>query len=200
MSQNLGIRIQQEDKVAEEEFVRLFRPYVFINVRKKLGNKYADIQDLVNEILMASLIKIRVGAFDSEKGSLKIYVWGITNNKLKDYFKAAGKREIPSDKLPDIPVDADGTSNLEKNEEYKRLHQQLEKLPSKYKEVLYLRFFENMKVSEISKKMGLAPRRVSERINYALMLLKKKYNKEKRNLSIFTKVILINIMEVCHAN
>ena len=68
---------------------------------------------------------------------------------------------------------------LFENEELKNLRDLLKGLPSKYKEVLDLRFFAELSVQEISDRIGLPPRRVSERINYALKLARKAIKKRK---------------------
>ena len=49
----------------------------------------------------------------------------------------------------------------------------LKNLKGKYQEVLFLKFFEELSVKEISDRLNLPTRRVSERINYALKLIKK---------------------------
>jgi RNA polymerase sigma factor (sigma-70 family) len=55
----------------------------------------------------------------------------------------------------------------------------LQALEFKYKEALELRYFKELSVPEISAQLGIPPRRVSERIHYALKLLRQAYQKKQ---------------------
>jgi RNA polymerase sigma-70 factor (ECF subfamily) len=49
----------------------------------------------------------------------------------------------------------------------------IEKLKPKYKEILYLYYYKELSRAEVADKLGISPRRVSERVNYAQKLLKR---------------------------
>lgn len=168
-------KIEKGDTEAENEVMCHIRPIVFIIVHKKIGANKEDSQDVLNDILLAALIKLREGKFDPEKGTLRNYASGIALNKMRDYFETQSKKEIVMDELPETPVDPHAPQKIAEEEIKNEMRRKLEKLPDKYKQVLYLRFYEGWGVSEISEKLNVAPRRVSERINYALKLLKKKF-------------------------
>ena len=53
----------------------------------------------------------------------------------------------------------------------------LEKLKPKYKVILYLYYYKELSRNEVAQKLGISPRRVSERVNYAQKLLKKMMKK-----------------------
>ena len=66
---------------------------------------------------------------------------------------------------------------IERKETRDIMRDLLKKLKVKYKEVLYLKYYEDLSVAEISARIGLPPRRVSERLNYSVKLLRKECDK-----------------------
>jgi len=187
-------RIYTGDSQAENELFSQFDSRIVRKVRFSIGTNNEDWQDVVSEIQMALLNNLREGKFDVERGaSLGTYVFGITMNKIRDYFKFMKKQEIMTpiqSEVHDLSVDDD--PEIEGQEIRKMLRHLLEKLKIKYKEVLYLRYYEELSVAEISQKINLPPRRVSERINYAVKLLQKECEKEKL-FSIFQGILIILI-------
>ena len=67
---------------------------------------------------------------------------------------------------------------LERKETQDILRNLLKKLKLKYKEVLYLKYYEELSVNEISERIKLPPRRVSERLHYGVKLLRRECKKE----------------------
>jgi RNA polymerase sigma factor (sigma-70 family) len=47
-------------------------------------------------------------------------------------------------------------------------------LKPKFRDVLYLYFYKEMSRSEVARELGITPAKVSERVNYAQKLLRKK--------------------------
>ena len=184
-------RIKSGDATAETELFRMYGVRIARKVSYNLGPGNADWRDVAGDVQMAVLISLRKGQFDETKGmSLGAYIYGITTNKIRDYFKTQKKRPFLPEKLPEGMVSVAEAFDVEKKEMRALLNQLLSKLKLKYKEVLYLRYFEELSVSEISKKLNLPPRRVSERINYALKLARKKCE----NKNIFSILALIMII------
>ncbi|MCB0266025.1 MAG: hypothetical protein KDH98_22980 [Calditrichaeota bacterium] len=63
-------------------------------------------------------------------------------------------------------------------------------LDDKYRKILDMRYFQELSIQEISQITGLAPKRISERIHYALKLMKSEC--KKFNLfSIFNLLMLL---------
>ena len=187
-------RIYAGDAQAENELFSQFDSRIVRKVRFSIGTNNKDWQDVVSEIQMALLNNLREGKFDVERGaSLGTYVFGITMNKIRDYFKFRKKQEIMTPiRSAEHDLSVEECPDIEQQEIRKMLRQLLEKLKIKYKEVLYLRYYEELSVAEISQKINLPPRRVSERINYAVKLLQKECEKEKF-FSIFQGVLIILI-------
>ena len=136
--------------------------------------------------MIAVLESLRDGKFNPEKGgSLESYIYGITLNKMKDHFKFLKKNEvIRNNPINESEFISTEVTSLEDKELRNLLRNKLNRLKKKYMEVLFLRYYKDQSREEISDKLGIPARRVSERINYAIKLLKKQC--EKGNIfSIF---------------
>ena len=190
---NLTDRIKSGDPEAEAELFRQYGARIARKVCYSLGSGNEDWRDVTGDVQMAVLISLRKGRFDINRGvSLGAYIYGITANKIRDYFKTRKKQPFLPEKLPEGTVSVAEAFDLEKKELRSLLGQLLSSLKLKYKEVLYLRYYEELSVTEISKKLNLPPRRVSERINYALKLVRKKC-KTGNIFSILAIILIILI-------
>ena len=187
-------KIQSGNSDAENELFSRFDVRIARKVRYSLGAANADWEDIVSEIQLALLDSLRKGKFDLNKStSLGCYVYGITMNKVRDYFKLQKRQGVmTTNPPPENELSAEQEYEFENREMRDMLRTLLGKLKLKYKEVLYLRYYEEFSINQISQQIKLPPRRVSERINYALKLLRKECEKEKY-FSIFESVLIIII-------
>ena len=186
--------IKQGDNQAEVDLISYFNEKIKYKVCTSIGYKNNDWQDVVNDIEIALIESLRKGLFKKDIGiPLGSYVYGITQNKIRDYFKMKSKNKnmyIEQSNINDITGYEEFI--LENEEIRSILKELLTKLKIKYKEALYLRYYEELSISQISKKIKIHPRRVSERINYALKLLRKECKKENY-FSILRAILIINI-------
>jgi len=188
---NLVDRIRAGEIEAETELIQKFGPVIARKVSFDLGAGNSDWRDVAADAQLALLISLRQDKFDVNRGtSLGSYVYGITVNKIRDYYKTQKKRPLLKESLPECIVSAAEAYDIERKEIRSQLRTLLGKLKLKYKEVLYLRYYQELSVTEISQKINLPPRRVSERIHYAIKLLRKECH-PKKDFSIFLNVILI---------
>jgi RNA polymerase sigma-70 factor (ECF subfamily) len=178
----LAQRTQAGDASAERELFRRYKDPILWKICRQVKTDSENIKDLASEIYLALLEGLRKESFRPEKWEiLEAYVWGVTNNKIRDWFKKE-KREnkIFSDDPPSEEIAAASEEYLLENEELgKLLRTCLQALEFKYKEALELRYFKELSVPEISAQLGIPPRRVSERIHYALKLLRQAYQKKQ---------------------
>ena len=187
-------RIQDGDYTAENELFARFNSRIKNQVIKYLGKTNENWKEVVGEARMAILINLRAGKFNSQHGStLGSYIFGITMNKVRNFYKIANKEiQVSPDVSPEfLTEDFEEEHEFEKEEMRKLLKDMMGKLNLKYQEVLYLRFYEDMSVIQISERIKLPKRRVSERIHYALKLLRKKCEKEKYFSILFAFCLII---------
>lgn len=189
----LAQRIEQRDPQAERELLSLYGSRIARKVMYAIGAQNDDWKDVVNDIILAILENLRSGKFDAQRGTpLGSYIYGITNNKIHDYYKLRKKQmqQRTLDQSADFGVAEE--FEVERRELQTFMKKMLKELKHKYQQVLYLRYYEEMSIAEISERIGLPPRRVSERLNYAIKLLRKKM-KKKKYFSIFAGIFLIII-------
>ena len=98
--------------------------------------------------------------------SIKPWIYKIVANTAIDYIRKNSKYVIGSDDL-----------NLEESAEYDTyedidLQRALDVLPEKYKDVIVLRYFEDMKISDIAKILDEKESTVKTRLYKALSKLK----------------------------
>ncbi len=173
-------RIKNGDARAKEELIRKYYPRIKNLVEMKLGRDNDQFDDIIHEVIVAVFEGIS-SRFDTSKSvSLGSYIYKITTNKISDLFKEKKKK---SEFHADIDVESliqmtDTEFKLEQMELQQEIQQALYSLKKKYRTVLYLRYVEELSISQISEKIKLPPRRVSERIHYALRLLKRKIEKK----------------------
>ncbi len=151
-------------KVIEE-----YRPIVGFRVKKSIGSLTPDWEDVVNEIMVNTIEKVNSGDFRGDS-SLGTFIYTITTRRIVDFIREKNKQ------LKYAPEPAPHPSPeqlIENKERAKHLAEKLEKLKPKYKEVLYLYFYKDLSRTEVAKRLGISPRRVSERVNYAQKLLRK---------------------------
>jgi RNA polymerase sigma-70 factor (ECF subfamily) len=187
-------RIQAGDATAEQELFLRYKDPILWKICRHVKTDSENIKDLAGEIYLAILEGLRKQSFTPEKWeTLEAYIWGVTNNKIRDWFKKE-KREnkIFAGDPPADEIAAASEEYLLENEELgKLLKACLKTLEPIYKEALELRYFKELSVPEISAQLGIPPRRVSERIHYALKLLRQAYQKMGKNLSILAMISLL---------
>lgn len=187
-------RIQRGDTTAERELFLRYRNPIFWKICRQVKTDRENINDLASEVYLAILEGLRKSTFQPENWeSLDAYIWGVTNNKIRDWFKKEKRdRQFFHAGPPSEEIAAAAEEYFVENEELGRhLRSRLATLAEKYKEVLELRYFQERSVAEIGAQLGLAPRRVSERIHYALKLLRRVYEKRNRRSPILGFLVLL---------
>ncbi|MCG8605961.1 sigma-70 family RNA polymerase sigma factor [bacterium] len=190
-------RIQSGDTSAETELFAKYKDAILWKVCRHIKSDSEDIKDVVSEVYLAVLQGLRDPNFRPAKwASLDAYVWGVTNNKVRDWY-GKRKKEMAIFSPNTLSVELVSYTDeyfLEKRELEKALRNLLNKLDSPYREALELRYLREFSIQEMSKKLGIPPRRVSERIHYALKLLRKAWRNAKI-LSISGLTLLLPLMK-----
>jgi len=152
-----------------DEVVIKYRPIVSFKVKKSLGTQTPDWEDVANEIITQVIEKIRKGEFRGDS-SIGTFIYTVTTRRIIDYIRQKTKilKGIPEPvPLPDPCDDA------ESRERARVLAEAIKQLKPKFKEVLNLYYYQELSREEVAQRLGISPRRVSERLNYAQKLLRK---------------------------
>ncbi len=152
-----------------DEVVVKYRPIVSFKVKKSLGTRTPDWEDVVNEIITQVIEKVKKDEFRGDS-SIGTFIYTITTRRIVDYIRQKTKilKGIPEPApLPDPCDDA------ESRERARVLAEAIKQLKPKFKEVLNLYYYQELSREEVAQRLGISPRRVSERLNYAQKLLRK---------------------------
>ncbi len=174
---------------SEKSFEILYKAY-FDEVIQ-YAYRYLDDKDHAFEIVQDVFVKLwekRVDIIDIK--SIKGYIYRSVYNAIVNYFKhqTVIRRHEDSSlaELKRIEMESfeDTFYNCENQE---KLHEFIEELPQKNREVFKMKYFQEKKYREISKEMNITERTVETHIRNAIRELRSKFMKfmEKQYLWFF---------------
>ena len=119
---------------------------------------YSLAEDAVQDTFVS--VYKNMGNFRNEC-SEKTWITKIAVNVCKSYMRRAwSKRIFPSDTMPDSPYH----DNFNKNIEHEGILGEVMKLQPRYREVILLYYYSELKIPEISKVLGIPEGTVSVRL------------------------------------
>ncbi|MGH1363271.1 MAG: RNA polymerase sigma factor [Calditrichia bacterium] len=168
---DLLYQIQCGDHTAERE---IFRRYEVLSrvetmVHSRIRAPLSDRNDLIGEILLSILLSLRKGKFDPARGEIGSYIWGIARNKIRDYLKPTPNRYMLS-LIEEILVEDERDKEIQ--ERRGRLKLALAKLDNKYRQVIFMRYYEEFTIEDMARKLQLEPSQVYNRIHYSISLIR----------------------------
>jgi RNA polymerase sigma-70 factor, ECF subfamily len=146
---------------------------------------YSYVKDygLAEDIAQEVFVKF-YGKMDLFRGesSLKTWLLRITINQCKDHLKRWDTRKILlSNKVLEILHErGDPELNAIEGEKRRELNQKLLKLPVKYREVLFLHYYQELKVNEVADVLELNPNTVKTRLRAGRERLYRMYGEGRR--------------------
>ena len=165
--------VTQDKKAPPEDSVLQYRAVISFRVRKALGGSNPDWEDVVNEILTQAVAKIKSGEFRGDS-SIGTFLYTITSRRIIDYIRQKTRvlRHAPEPAPYPDPHD-----EMEHRERARQVEQVVAGLKPKFRDVLYLYYYRELSRDEVARALEISPRRVSERVNYALKLIQKALRK-----------------------
>lgn len=158
-----GLRCQ--DPLAVQEMVASHGDRLFRSASLLCGNQ-AEAQDLVQETLFQA-----VRSASRFRGGSSIYTWlhGILLNLTRHYHRDR-KRMVYDEELARLEPapQEEHPSRLDVELTAGALADALARLSGPHREVLVLRFYEDMKIHEIAAHLGISKGTVKSRLHYAI--------------------------------
>jgi len=158
-----------EKDIDLDAIVAKYRPVVSFRVKKSIGVRTPDWEDIVNEIMINVVEKLKKGEFRGDS-SIGTFIYTITSRRIIDFIR---KKSKVLKHAPEPNPYLSPQEHVENRERARWIADSIEKLKPKYKEILYLYYYQELSREEVAKKLNISPRRVSERVNYAQKLLRK---------------------------
>ena len=153
------MKVRRDEEIVARQGPRVYR-LAFAQLRSK-----ADAEDVFQEVFLRYVEKLP--KFESPEHE-KAWFLRVTLNCCRSLWRSAWhKRSAPLDEnLPFETRDQWG------------LHQELLRLPKKYRAVLHLFYWEDMSTAEIAKVTGSTPAAVRKQLERARGLMKERLEKE----------------------
>lgn len=147
-----------------EDVIKEYSTMVYRLAFAKTGNKF-DADEVFQEVFYRYVKK---NPMFNDKEHQKAWLLKVTVNCSKKLLKSSWKTKIvPLEKADDFAV-----------EEHSDLHYELALLPSAYREVIHLFYYEDMRTEEIAKLLNRKTSTVRTQLTRARAMLKK-YMKEE---------------------
>ena len=151
----------------------------------------SDVEDLTQDILLAVVRSIHKFKQDS---SLRTWVHAIINNKLRYYYRQRKVRsrishfssvESGDDDTDAVDARVEGGDNptevVAQEDENAIVLEALEELKDEYREVLYLRFTDELPFAEIAEHLNLSLDAVKSRYRRAVAAVRKKLRRLEKS-------------------
>jgi RNA polymerase sigma-70 factor, ECF subfamily len=128
-----------------------------------------DAEDLTSTTFCTALSGF--AQYQPEKGSLRVWLFGIAHNCLRDYWR---RRRPSADQLPLDLLDPQPLpdSQLLSSERAAALHRAIRELPAGQREALTLRFFAGLRTSEVAAVLGRSEGAVKMLVQRAVVRLR----------------------------
>lgn len=144
-------------------------------------NDGALADDIFQDTFMKVILTLREGKYTGQ-GKFKAWVTQVARNLIIDHFRRVkvknvisewdeSFREELSERLPSEERNAE--EELIRQSEHRALHDWIAKLPQAQREVLQLRYLEDMSFKEIAMQTGVSINTALGRMRYALINLRK---------------------------
>lgn len=145
----------------EAFFQQIYEDYysrVLSYIKARVNNPH-DAEDLTGDVFFKCYKNIE--KYDPEKAAASTWVFVIANNTLKNYYRD-NKQEASIDNMEgfDVPYEEEFDQAMRLNEISEYLDGLLSTLDETKRQVLILRYYEDMKTKDIGEKLGLTPANV----------------------------------------
>jgi RNA polymerase sigma-70 factor, ECF subfamily len=160
----LARRIASGDPTAFDELVARYQPRLTRTVHRLTGwGRHADVEDIVQEVFLAALNHAR-----SFRGDASPSTWltAIAVNKCRSHRRRLAvlwRRLVQSPAEDQAPA----SDELAQHETSARVRQAVQALPPRDREVIVLRYFENLPPAEVARMTGQSKNAVEVRLHRA---------------------------------
>lgn len=158
--EELVAKLKSGEPTAVIELYTAYADRIYSLVFNQVDGDQDAAQDIVQETFLAA--SKSAGKF---RGQSKVYTWlySIANKKVADFYRRR-KREAKHQTLSaDSQIELEASSDagtIDSEEKSQAVQATLSKLPIHYRQVLILKYVEEMPVIEISQVMGRSPKSI----------------------------------------
>lgn len=170
--EELARQLQQGNETALETIVSRYHSKIFSYIYR-MNNNYHNTNDITQEVFIKICRSIK--KYNPEF-SFKTWIYVIASNTCKDYLKSAYvQKTVCGLEMPENILDNEDTPEefLLKQDEREAIMEVLNQLGDIHREVVVLRFYEDLKLDEIALVLDIPVGTVKSRLSNGLHNLKK---------------------------
>lgn len=165
------------EQAAFEAFVLRYHGPVLGYLERMLQDP-GKAEDLTQETFVRLISQLKRGKLPDQ---IKPWMYRVATNLCKDYWKSAGfRRDVKTS--GEVPEQIDGRASVidiyERQETRKELLHTLEEIPPVQKEIILLRFYQDMKLQDIADTLEMTLSGVKTHLYNGLRKLKSKLEKQ----------------------
>lgn len=164
-----------------DAFRVLYRHYferIFAYIAYRVARQQ-DAEDITADVFMRVVNKIDQFHYRGE-GSFSAWIFRIAYNASQDFHRRSkDKALIPLSEIPEISSNnLSPDDSVIRKEQFTRLHQMIDSLSTRRREVITLKFFGELRNQEIAEVLNLDERTVASHLCRAIEDLQHKYQQE----------------------
>lgn len=149
-------------------------------LRKKFaGLDQAILDDLAQEVMQAAYEAMRQQRFEARRGArFETFVLQIARHKAVDYLRQRRRRReavAPLDLIADKPVDIE--HDVTQSDLLEKVKRAVGLLNERHAKILQLHFYDDLKIKEIARRLGISEQDVSNLKSYALRKVRENLEK-----------------------
>jgi RNA polymerase sigma-70 factor (ECF subfamily) len=154
-----------------EQIYKEYYPSIYSFIYYRVRSVHQS-EDLAQDVFLS--VYNNISKYDHRKSFIATWLYAITANRLKNYYKSSGRRELPCEK---DTFDSSDQGMMVHNEEMRIIMDcLLNYLSKRNQKILRLKYYYRMNSKEIAKIMNLTPGNVRIILKRSLSALKKKCN------------------------
>ncbi len=152
--------------MSQTEIFSAYHGKVLGYIRSRVNNM-DDAEDLCSDVFVKVFTMME--SYDQDKASVSTWIYTIAHNTVIDYYR----RNRATDELPDALTDNSSfVDEVIQEEQLEELAEALERLPDELVDIIVMRYYDSLSLTDIAKKLGLSYGVVKIKHQKALMLLR----------------------------
>ena len=168
----LWLQSLQGDSASYERVLTLLSGHLRRFLRKRLPHPSSDVEDLVQETLMA--IHLKRHTYQSDQ-PLTAWVYAIARYKWVDHLRAHGRRESLHEDIDDWADSLSADSDTQASDSQRDLGQMLAALPAKQRAAIEHTRLQGLSISETAQLTGQSEASVKVNVHRGLKALMAKW-------------------------
>lgn len=136
--------------MTQEEIFSKYHDKIEHYIWGKVCDRYTA-EDLTSIVFLK--IYEKMNSYNEEKASISTWIYTIANNTVIDYYRT---HKIPEEISEEIAQLGEIDEDIIKEEELTSLADALKKIPERERDILILRYYDNLTLKEIALKMGMS--------------------------------------------